>query len=159
MGGDDTDEEGYYDYYTETDGGEEDDQTTQGSIEHDSFLHSSLAFSASNDSERKDIDEQDLSFKPASSQVQTPIDQKMSGERQVPQDVGRIPFGRPTLQEVPHETRPLPYLHNYGLARVQSSHALILDESVLPMDDLDASIRSAYHTSAPCLAALLFPKY
>lgn len=61
------------------------------------------------------------------------------------------PQQSPTLSEFPSF---LAYLHNVALAMVYTSHVLILDESAWPMQDLDVSIRSAYHTTVPIAAAL-----
>mmetsp|Transcript_6090 Transcript_6090/g.12205 ORF Transcript_6090/g.12205 Transcript_6090/m.12205 type:complete len:604 (+) Transcript_6090:297-2108(+) len=159
AGSDYADEDGYYDYYRETSGGEDDDMSpTHSSAQHDNFVRKSLTLAASNDNERGDIDKQNPSLDIESSQGQTHFDRRISGETHAWEDTGRTSFGRRTLLQSPQKAPPLPYLHNIALARVQTSHVLILDESVWPMEDLDMSIRSAYRTSAPRLAALLLPK-
>ena len=163
MGGQDYGDEGY-DYNTGT-GGEDDDGTPQDSTEHNNFAHNSPPLPANNDNESGDIYNQDTTLNTESSPGQTQFDRRIGGETEVLDNVDRTSsfhFGRRQLLQSPKAV-PLTYLHNHALARVQTSHVLILDESVWPMEDLDMNIRSAYSTSAystaaPHHAALLLPK-
>jgi len=155
------DEEGNYNYYIKTEGEEDDETPDPVSSENNNFGYQSPTLSVNESSESQDPEKEHKALNEESSQGKNQFDSRISGEtrsRDNAYGTSSPRSGPRTLLQVPKKAPPLPYLYNSALARVQTSHVLILDESVWPTEDLDTIIRSAYRTSIPRLDALLLPK-